>query len=376
MTTRVHIAGRGAVTGYGGGVTALVDGVWSGRRAVRPRERTLDFEAPTSVAAEVPRAWCDAHAGDSLPLAFALDAARQALAEAGEPDRARLGLVLASTKGDLSGVVGDGDGLGQPARLARRVHDALGLGGCCLSVSAACASGLVALSLAARRVVCGDLDAALVVGVDQLCRFIMQGFGALHALDPEACRPFDVTRRGISLGEGAAAVLLTRDAARSVGVTLTGWGSANDAYHAIRPDPEGGGLLLATRAALRRAGLPHEAPTHADVHLLHLHGTGTVMSDDAEAVGLARLFGGATPPAAGSKGHTGHTLGAAGLVETLLVLEALHRGVLHGNAGLHERGVAEGLDVRPEARAIAGATRALKVTAGFGGVQAAAVFET
>jgi 3-oxoacyl-(acyl-carrier-protein) synthase len=359
------------VTAFGASRAVLTENVWSGARAVRPRDRSAAWSVPSSVAAEVPAACHEDAAGEGgLAFSLARRAAREALAEAGRSDPGGIGLVLASTKGDLSGVVGEGAGDGLPARLAERLVQDLGLSGVRASVSTACASGLVALSLAARRIERGEEQHLLVVGVDALSPFIMAGFGALHALDPGPCRPFDVQRRGVSLGEAAGAILLSVHAGESVGVAIVGHGGANDASHPIHPDPRGEGLALATRRALGLAGL-----ASGEIDLVHVHGTGTVANDATEAAGLGSVYGGRTPPAFGTKAQTGHTLGAAGVIETLIAAEALQRGVVPPNIGLLEQGVDARLDLVREARTLPRARHALKVASGFGGIQAALVLQ-
>lgn len=367
MTTRVVIAGRGAVTGFGRGARTFLDATFRGASAIAPRRRTAPFAVPTSVAAEVP--------ADVLPphdhaFFFAKVAAEEALAEAGEPARGSLALVLASTKGDLSGVVGNGIGLGQPWRLADRLAHSLGIGGGVTTISCACASGLVAIANAARRITLGEITHALVVGVDALHEFVMAGFGSVGALDPEPCRPFDRARRGVTLGEGAGALLLTSDTRASLGVVITGHGGANDACHVTGPDRQGAGLALAARRALSSANI-----TTSDVDVLHVHGTGTEANDATEAIGLAALFAGRTPPAFGTKAQTGHTLGAAGVLESIVAIEALQRGIAAPNVGLADPSVDARLDLVREPRRLERSRRALKVASGFGGVQAAVVFE-
>ena len=367
----VFVAGRGAVCGLGAGVATLAERVWAGHSALRPRARTAACAAPTAVAAEVPAACLPAGLPESrIPRALAAAAAREALAEGGSPDPGGIGLVLASTKGDLSGVMGPGEGLGCPARLARQLVADLGLGGVRAVVSTACASGLVALSLAARRIARGEEERLLVVGVDGLCAFVLAGFGSLHALDPGPCRPFDVGRRGISMGEAAGALLLSARASDSLGVRLAGHGGANDACDALLPDDGGQGLALAAARALERAGL-----RAADVDVIHVHGTATLANDRSEALGLVRLFGGRTAPAFGTKAQTGHTLGAAGVLETVLALESLRRREAPPNVGLEEPDVEPRLDLVREPRALERARCALKVAGGFGGIQAAVVLQ-
>ena len=382
---RAHVAAWGAVSGFGPGRDALVDGIWSGRRAVRERRRTASWPAPTTVAAEADV--LDGVADGERAFRLARLAAEEALA--GAPWRGsarRFGLVLASTKGELTGLTddvgstadgshdSDEHGLGSPARLAARLARVLGVASEPVAVSCACASGLMAVALAARRIHAGIWDEALVVGVDALTPFVLAGFGSLHALDPGPCRPFDRSRRGVSLGDGAAAIRLTVDAARGRGAVVTGHGGANDACHVTGPDRDGRGVALAAERALAMAGVGA-----ADVDVVHLHGTGTRANDECEARGLARVFGAATPPAFGTKAQTGHTLGAAGVLETGLVIAALERGDVPTNVGLDDPDVDPALDLVRAPRAIGRADagrRALKVASGFGGIAAALVIET
>jgi len=364
-----HVAGRGAVSGYGAGRAALEDGVFAGARALRARVRTAAFEAPTAVAGELPAEVLGAGVHeDDLPFHAAVLAGREALAEAGA-DPAGIGLILGTTKAELSGFLTAGEGLGLPARLARRVAAELGLAGVHAAVSTACTSGLTALALAERRIVLGEVERVLVVGTDGLNEFIMAGFGSMGILDPEPCRPFDAARRGLSLGEGAGAIVLSAHESESIGVSIAGHGGANDACHITGCDREGRGLALAVRRALAHAGLDG-----ADVDLMHLHGTGTKVNDASEAIGLASVFGGPTPFAFGSKGQTGHTLGAAGALESLLAIAALERACVPGNVGLEEQGTDARLRLARGPEPLPRAHHALKVASGFGGIQQAMVF--
>jgi hypothetical protein len=367
---QVYAAGRGVVCGLGANRHEFAERIFAGECGVEPRVRTASWNVPTNVACELPiDSWSPGQrSGDPLPVA--LSAARQALTEAGDPDPSGVALVLASTKADLGGVAGEGDGFGQPARLARRLADSLGLGEVLACVSTACASGLMGLSLAARRLARGEQERVLVVGVDLLTEFVMAGFGCLHALDRDPCRPFDVKRRGVSLGEGAGALLLSVHRKDSMGVRVAGYGASNDACHALRPAEDGSGLLLAASRALRHAGV-----TAHDIDVVHVHGTGTYANDLSEARGLGDLYGGLTPPAFGSKAQIGHTLGAAGVIETLVAIESLQRGWVPENVGLNEPGVDLRLDLVRTSRRLQVARRALKVGGGFGGVQAALVLE-
>jgi 3-oxoacyl-[acyl-carrier-protein] synthase II len=366
------VAGRGAVSCFGAGRDALLDGVFAGRTGIRPLERLASASCLAAVAAEVP---ADVHARlageESFVLALALHAAREALRDARlEPlrrtDGPSLGLVLATTKADLTGGMAAGNELGSPWRLLARVAEHLGIAGRSAAVSCACASGLSALALGASWIRSGALERVLVVGADALNEFILRGFSSLLALDPGPCRPFDRTRAGLSLGEGAGAIVLSARERESLGVELVAWGASNDANHITGPCRDGSGLALAVQRALWRAGSPR-------VDYVHLHGTGTEYNDAMECRALRAVF--SDPPvASGSKAQLGHTLGAAGVLESLVAIEALRRAQAPPNVGLCELDPELGLPLVSSARPLPRASVALKLAAGFGGINSALVF--
>lgn len=372
MTPEIHVSGRGARTPFGPGRAELLDAVFAGHTALTCVRRLAERGASTRVAAEMPESFVrEAGSENQLARAMALCAAEEALDEAGAPERASLGLVLSTTKADLSGVWGAGHGLGNGARLADELAAALGIGGERRAVSCACASGLAAIAVAARALARGAAERVLVIGTDGLTPFVLRGFESLLALDPDACRPFDVDRRGLSLGEAAGALVLSVHASESIGVRVAGWGEGNDANHVTGPSRDGEGLRLAAQRALDRAGVGT-----AGVGYVHLHGTGTRYNDAMEGEALARLFEGATPPASGTKAQTGHTLGAAGLIESLVAIEALRRGRAPANVGLERSDVRSELELVREPTAIDPDAVALKLAAGFGGIDAALAFQT
>jgi 3-oxoacyl-[acyl-carrier-protein] synthase-1 len=195
-------------------------------------------------------------------------------------------------------------------------------------VSTACSSSAKVFGIAQRMVHCGLIDAAVVGGVDSLCLTTLYGFNSLQLLSSRKCTPFDAGRDGISIGEGAAFVLLERDERAQVGdILLSGVGESSDAHHMSAPHPEGLGARMAMQAALNMAGLPPEA-----VDYVNLHGTATPSNDDAEDKGVTSLFG-TTTPCSSTKGHTGHTLGAAGGVEAVICMLALRHGLIPGGVG-------------------------------------------
>jgi 3-oxoacyl-[acyl-carrier-protein] synthase-1 len=207
--------------------------------------------------------------------------------------------------------------------LAAFVRDALALQGPAFVISTACSSSAKAYGNAARMIDLGLIDAAVVGGVDSLCMTILHGFNSLELLSPEVCRPWDATRRGLSLGEGAAFALLERDAAEAE-AWLLGVGESSDGHHMSSPHPEGAGAAEAMRSALAQAGLQPQ-----QVDYLNLHGTATQNNDAAEDAAVCAVFGDALP-CSSTKGATGHTLGAAGGVEAGIAMLALRHGLMPG----------------------------------------------
>ena len=211
-----------------------------------------------------------------------------------------------------------------PHSLGDFLQHATGLRGPCVTVATACSSSAKVFAQAARLIHAGVVDAALVGGVDTLCGSVLFGFNALGLVSADPCRPFDAARDGLSLGEAGGFALLERAAPGEAGLQLHGYGESSDAHHMSAPHPEGLGASLAMRDALARAGI--EA---GSVGYLNLHGTSTPANDAIEARAVAALFPD-TLHAGSSKGWTGHTLGAAGIVESVFALIALRDGLLPG----------------------------------------------
>ena len=206
------------------------------------------------------------------------------------------------------------------------VRTCFGLEGPAVVVSTACSSSAKVFASAARMMAAGLIDAAIVGGVDSLCLTTLYGFNSLELLSSEPCRPFDVRRKGLSIGEAAAFILLERPAASldADAVLLLGAGESSDAYHMSSPHPEGLGARMAMSAALGAAGLQE-----GDIDYINLHGTATPSNDAAEGKAVAALFG-ERVPCSSTKGATGHTLGAAGGLEAIISALALQDGFLPG----------------------------------------------
>ena len=200
-----------------------------------------------------------------------------------------------------------------------------GLTGPSLTISTACSSSAKVFATAARWIKHGLVDAALVGGIDSLCLSILYGFNSLELLSPDPCRPFDTLRNGISIGEAAGFALLVRkDLAPKAEFELLGYGESSDAYHMSHPHPEGKGAVLAMEQSLKRAKLPASS-----IEYINLHGTASKANDLVESFALSQLFSTQTL-ASSTKGWTGHTLGAAGILEAVITLESMQHGLLPG----------------------------------------------
>ncbi|HPF25803.1 MAG TPA: beta-ketoacyl-[acyl-carrier-protein] synthase family protein [Steroidobacteraceae bacterium] len=208
-----------------------------------------------------------------------------------------------------------------PHSLGDFLQHALGLTGFALTVATACSSSAKVFAQAERLIAAGIADAAIVGGVDSLCGSVLFGFNSLELISRDKCRPFDPERRGINIGEAAGFALLEK---RGDGPRLIGFGESSDAHHMSSPHPQGRGARAALEAALERASLPASA-----VGYINLHGTSSQKNDEIEARVVAQLFPEATH-ASSTKGWTGHTLGAAGILEAVITLLALETGLLPG----------------------------------------------
>lgn len=203
----------------------------------------------------------------------------------------------------------------------------LGLAGPGFVVSTACSSSAKVFGNAARTIAAGVCDAAVVGGADSLCLMTLYGFRSLGLTSPGPCRPFDVDRDGISVGEGAGFALLEKtDRAETGSVLLLGVGESSDAYHMSTPHPEGLGARMAMQRSLDSAGL-----RPGDIDYINLHGTATKTNDASEDKAVVEVFGSSTP-CSSSKGATGHLLGAAGITEAIISMLAIERGLMPGSA--------------------------------------------
>jgi 3-oxoacyl-(acyl-carrier-protein) synthase len=415
---RVAIAGAGAVTALGLGVEPLRQALRTNAGGLRPRDCVIGKTRQSVIAGWVPEATveqlCSRRETSSVSSSRAFLFAHAALREAGQNAAgilnsvppARRGFVLSTTKANIEALetllksrssrglprqseaaagnevpssksepphVGcyDTQRQIQPAFLAADLAAASQITGPVQCVSAACISGLLAIQQGAALIRRGQADLVLVAGVDLISEFVLAGFTALKSLDPEGCRPFDRTRIGLSLGEGAGALVLARrDLIAGPAVLVSGWGTSNDANHLTGPSRDGAGLALAISRALSKVGA---APDSIDY--VNAHGTGTPYNDAMESLALRTVFGDRVPPFSSSKGIFGHTLGAAGILETILCLAAMEAQWLPGTPRLRERDPVAPESLLQEPRPADRLRRILKINCGFAGTNAALVLE-
>ena len=193
---------------------------------------------------------------------------------------------------------------------AAYIQKKLGLTGFAATCATACASSASAMIKASQLITAGFCDAAVVGGVDIASVMVLSGFGALEAVSPGISNPFSRNRDGITLGDGAAFFVISRDNLWNSGIQLLGWGESSDANHITAPEASGAQAAAAIKKALDRAGLKP-----ADIDYINLHGTGTKLNDLMESRAVAKNFGPDMPPVSSTKPVTGHTLGAAGALE-------------------------------------------------------------
>jgi len=391
---RVVVSGLGIVSPYGAGVKSFWSGLAAGTCAIRPIT-VIDTEGFRSrIAAEIPAEVMGALGSSrrrSRADRIALAAAREALADAGLEGAARAEAAL------LVGAVGGGmlegedwyweEARGRPSPRMRVLRSILpfshaetlgwrlGLTGPKETVVMACASGAASIALGADLVRAGVTPTALVGGVDALTHICFMGFNALKLLDPMPCRPFDRDRRGMSIGE-AAAFLVIEDAGhcRARGgrayARLAGYGMTTDAHHVTAPQPEGEGMIHAMRQALGDAGL-----AATDIGYVNAHGTGTPQNDRAEALALRRVFGEGGVLVSATKSLVGHTMAAAGSVEAAATILALQHGLLPPTANLEQVDPEMPFDCLPGVARPAELAAALSNSFGFGGQNVSLIFQ-
>lgn len=388
-SVRICVTGLGVVTSLGVGVGETWRRLVSGERGLRHVDLFDSTDQRGSLVGQV--CGIDVPPSEkgivwSRTAAFAELAAREAIAGLGSK-RGRLGLIVGGTTGgmlenELPIAAMYPDASNAHPDLARRSHplsatvDALvfsmGPFARARTVSSACSGGASAVVIGASWLLAGEIDHVLVGGAEALCRLTLTGFNALGVVDPEPCRPFDRTRRGLNLGEGAGFLLLEREEtarARKAHIIadLAGWALGSEAHHVTNPEPSGETAARVMSAALERADI---APSQVD--WVSAHGTGTPLNDKTESTAILRAIG-EHVWVSSNKAQIGHTLGAAGAIEAALAVLAIDRETCPPNVGLTDLDPECPVRILREARR--GQIRVCISNAfGFGGMDSTLVF--
>lgn len=398
----IVVTGMGAVSAFGWGTGPLWQGLRSARAAITPFDRFDATDHRTHLAAQVPHATLRRPAGSVLPRRashadrFATAAAHEAVAQArldltGSPHRA--GVFFGSSTGGLFESEQFVEALVRaPSRRQRRsllesqqcngpgdaVARMLRVQGPVETVSSACASGAMAIGRALQALRAGEVEVVLAGGADSLCRITYAGFNALRAVDQLPCRPFRSERAGLSLGEGAAVLVLeTLEGARARGTdpiaVVCGAGASCDAGHMTAPDAQGRGAARAIEDALAEGRVSAD-----DVDFVNAHGTGTPLNDAAEWEALRTVFGprATSIPLTSTKALLGHLLGSAGALEAVATVLCLRAGEVHPvpDDGTPDPEIPVDL-VTGRPRVLVRSRHALSLNLAFGGANAALVFK-
>ncbi len=351
MKSPVYVAGTGAICAIGNSLPEILDSFKNNRsgigditqlqtihQGVLPvGEVSLTNEELTqhlSVSSHLPRT-----------ALLGIHAAREAVRNTGiEINRWRTALISATTvggmdltenffcdfvtdpkKGRLRDVVNH-----ECARSTEIIAEAIGVDGMISTINTACSSSVNSIMYGARLIRHGFADVVIAGGADALTAFTLNGFNSLMILDKAPCRPFDASRSGLNLGEGAGfLVLVSGEVAATIGKTdviVSGFANTNDAFHQTASSPDGRGSFQAMQQALAMANLKPE-----NIDYINLHGTGTVNNDQSEGTAVRRLFGENVPAVSSTKSFTGHTLGACGGLEAAFSVMAIREKCLFAN---------------------------------------------
>lgn len=371
--TKVYCIGCGVVTPVGNSPETVLAAVREGRTALRLYQDTPE----PYMASLLSR---DGLSGPSFLEHIARQAAWSAIVAAGiDPAGPRVGLVLSTIKGNVE-QIGQADV--SLAASANRLAQALGVKTAPLVVSNACISGLAALLQGMRMIRSGDYDHVIVIGAEVQSRFIVTGFQSLKALSLEPCKPFDAARDGLNLGEAAAAMVLSATPHSAAEIycsdsfpknqfsatnawELVSGAVRNDANHISGPSRTGEGSYNALRCVLK--GVDPE-----ELAFVNVHGTATRYNDQMEAIALNRA-GLQNVPVNALKGVFGHTMGAAGILESILSMYACDAGIILPTQGFSQMGVDPAVNVSEQERKT-DKMAFVKLLSGFGGVNGALLF--
>lgn len=289
----------------------------------------------------------------------------------------RFRIIFSSTKGNIDLLKSESpvDKRCYPAEMAARIAEYYGFTEKPIVISNACISGITALVMGKRLIQSGRYDEVMVLGGDLMTEFVNKGFSAFHALSPTLCKPFDANRDGLTLGEACGGIILTKHREKVSGeaVVLEGGCMTSDACHVTAPSRTGDGLYYAIQGAMADAGLSMDTVA-SEIDYINAHGTGTVYNDEMESKAI-HLAGLQTCPINSLKPYLGHTLGASGVVETILCMEQMRRNIIWGTPGFSKLGVPKSISISSDEQKspYGKINRILKLASGFGGTNGALI---
>ena len=355
MSQRIFISGIGIISSIGAGVGEVLASLLAGRSGIGAITLLETIHRGKLPLAEVKKSTEEllqitGNAGKrnlTRTSLLGMIAAKEALKSAGIDDlkQYRTGLISATTvggmdrselfykefltdhkKGRLTDIVNHDCG-----DSTERIAEYTGIRNFVTTISTACSSSANSIMFGANLIKTGRLDRVIAGGTDAVTRFTLNGFNTLMILDKNGCRPFDENRAGLTLGEGAAFVVLEREEivnkeGKTVLCELAGYGNANDAYHQTASSPDGLGANLAMTKAIEMSGL-----NPGEIDYINVHGTGTQNNDLSEGVAMEKIFGGNVPLFSSTKSYTGHTLGAAGAVEAVISILSMQNDCIFPN---------------------------------------------
>lgn len=276
-------------------------------------------------------------------------------------------LVISTTKGNITALETNNIANAPLSILAKKVGDFFNFQTEPIVVSNACVSGILAVAVAKRLIQSEIYDEAYIVSGDLVSEFVLSGFNSFQAMSDVPCKPYSINRTGVTLGEAAAAVLVTSDS-KNANVKIIGEGSINDANHISGPSRTGEGLVRSIQSALDEAKIGVEK-----IDYISAHGTATPFNDEMEAIAFNRL-GFENVPVNSLKGYYGHTLGASGLLETVIGIASMSNSMLFASLGFDEIGVSQPINVIKK-NTPKNIDFWLKTASGFGGCNTAVIFE-
>lgn len=298
-----------------------------------------------------------------------INSIQQVIDQVSNFDLERTILILSTTKGNIDQLSAEEEAAAMVPTMAEKINNYFDLPNTPLVVSNACISGVSALLTAQKLIRMGRYDHAIVSGGDILSRFTISGFHSLMAIDQQPCKPYDKSRAGITLGESCATVFISNDPTiAQPSAEILGGAQTNDANHISGPSRTGEGLKLAVEKTCNQTNTKT-----SDIDYINAHGTATLFNDEMESIAFQRLSL-SDKPLNSLKGYFGHTLGAAGVIESMLAIKQMNEGKLLASLGYQQHGVSEPLSIIEEVKT-SQPSMILKTVSGFGGCNGAILFK-